>query len=109
VAGEVSADDRNAELERLAAERRELIAVAFRRVFGTEGRRSTEQEVVMTWLAGFCRKRETTWVRARPDASAHLEGRREVLIEIERRISPTPRTMNDVLGLTKTEDNHGPE
>lgn len=97
----MTADQTDAEQAR--ERRRAAIETAFRSVFGTEGHRSTEQMVVMTWLASFCQKHRTTFNPNSGRASIHFEGRREVLLEIERRTSAPPLTIDDILGVKSTE------
>lgn len=72
---------------------------AFRRVFGSEGNRSQDQMIVLAWLAKFCRKHASTYTGDR-DAALFLEGRREVLLEIERRIGSPEPTLDEILGIS---------
>lgn len=62
--------------------------------------------LVMAWLAKFCRKNESTFIPDSPGRSGHLEGRREVLLEIERRVSPPAPSVDAILGITAIEDSH---
>lgn len=81
-------------------QRDEAIRVAFQKVFGVEGNRSIEQRVVMAWLTRFCRKRSSTFETRDRDHALYLEGRREVLIEIEKRIDPPEPTVDQILHVT---------
>jgi hypothetical protein len=80
------------------ARRAEAVRNAFRRVFGSEGNRSQDQLVVMAWLERFCRKHACTFTGDR-DAALFLEGRREVLLEIERRVGDSGPSLDEILGI----------
>lgn len=76
-------------------QRDEAVRIAFQRVFGTT-KRSREQMIVWAWLVKFCRKNQSTYEQHDRD-HALREGRREVFVEIERRLFPAEPTVDQIL------------
>jgi hypothetical protein len=76
-------------------QRDEAVKIAFQRVFGTT-KRSREQLIVWAWMAKFCRKNQSTYEQNDRD-HALREGRREVLVEIERRLFGSEPTVDQIL------------
>lgn len=79
---------------------KEQIEHAFRTVFGTEdSQRSLEQRIVLAVLRNRGRPREVHFHPSETDrALAYRQGRLETWLEIERRITRAPETLNDILG-----------
>jgi hypothetical protein len=80
------------------------LRTAFQNVFGVEGHRTLEQRVVWAWLTAFCRKQKSTLTDG-PEFLMYLEGRREVLLEIERKMGITPETVDQILKVVMPEPN----
>jgi IS5 family transposase len=81
------------------AERRrriELLAHAYRTVFGESGNRSREQLIVMADLRKFCRPDEPTF-SATDRETCLREGRREVFLRINSPLVPRDPTLTDLL------------
>ena len=83
--------------QRAAEARRAALERAFRSVFGSEGSRRIEQQLVLAHLSTYCRKHKTTFIPGDARSSGHLEGRREVLLEIERLVDVAPPTVRSLL------------
>lgn len=79
--------------------RDEQIRIAFAAVFGTEGHRSKEQAVVWAWLSRFCRERASTYEGRGSEPMIFLEGRREVFLEINKRLIAPQPTVDQLLGV----------
>jgi hypothetical protein len=84
-----------AQLEELEQKRNEAMRMAFQRVFGTTAR-TAEQRLVWAWLVRFCRKNQSTYEQNERDHVLR-EGRREVFVEIERRIIEPEPTVDQIL------------
>jgi hypothetical protein len=80
---------------------REQIDHAFRVVFGTEdSHRSPEQMIVLAVLRNRGKPREVHYTPTETDRDlAFRQGRLETWLEIERRITRTPETLAQLLGL----------
>lgn len=70
---------------------RARLAQAMRTVFGTH-QRTTDQQIVLEWLAMFCRANETEF-HADPRLHAVLSGRREVWLSIQQHLHLTDQAL----------------
>lgn len=86
-------------------QRDEQLRIAFAAVFGTDSNRTREQRLVWAWLSKFCRENVSTFEGLATERMVFLEGRREVLLEIKRRLTPPQLTVDQILGVEHGDPN----
>jgi hypothetical protein len=79
--------------------RDQQLRIAFAAVFGLDGSRTKEQQIVWAFLSRFCRENASTFEGLEVERMVFLEGRREVLLEIRKRLTTPQPTVDELLGV----------